>query len=136
MPETLSGRERIINYLADHDISRAQLATMYGMNKQDVSDYLAGRKTTPAANKFIITLIKDFGIKYERKQINLDKNEYLKQFERQNPVVEIFGEKSKIVGEQLVQVMKKEGITYDQAYASLQYAYNKIRFESNFLKLQ
>ena len=67
MPETLSGRERIINYLSDHDISRAQLATMYGMNKQDVSDYLAGRKTTPAANKFIITLIKDFGIKYERK---------------------------------------------------------------------
>lgn len=66
----------------------------------------------------------------------MDKNEYLKQFERQNPVVEIFGEKSKIVGEQLVQVMKKEGITYDQAYASLQYAYNKIRFESNFLKLQ
>ena len=66
MPETLSGRERIINYLADHDISCAQLATMYGMNKQDVSDYLAGRKTTPAANKFIITLIKDFGIKYER----------------------------------------------------------------------
>lgn len=44
-----------------------QLATMYGMNKQDVSDYLAGRKTTPAANKFIITLIKDFGLKYERK---------------------------------------------------------------------
>lgn len=66
----------------------------------------------------------------------MDKNEYLKQFERQNPVVGIFGEKSKIVGEQLVQVMKKEGITYDQAYASLQYAYNKIRFESNFLKLQ
>lgn len=66
MPETLSGRERIINYLVDHDISRAQLATMYGMNKQDVSDYLAGRKKNPAANKFIITLIKDFGIKYER----------------------------------------------------------------------
>ncbi|WP_251576050.1 hypothetical protein [Limosilactobacillus agrestimuris] len=66
----------------------------------------------------------------------MNKNEYLKQFERQNPVIGIFGEKSKIVGEQLVQVMKKEGITYDQAYASLQYAYNKIRFESNFLKLQ
>lgn len=136
MPETLNGRQRILNYLADNDISQAQLATMYGMNKQDVSDYLSGRKTNPAANKFIITLIKNFGIKYERKQINLDKNEYLKQFERQNPVVGIFGEKSKIVGEQLVQVMKKEGITYDQAYASLQYAYNKIRFESNFLKLQ
>lgn len=66
MPETLSGRERILNYLKEHDISRTQVATMYGMNKQDVSDYLSGRKTNPAANKFIITLIKDFGIKYER----------------------------------------------------------------------
>lgn len=66
MPETISGRERILNYLKEHDISRTQVATMYGMNKQDVSDYLSGRKTNPAANKFIITLIKDFGIKYER----------------------------------------------------------------------
>lgn len=66
MPETLSGRERILNYLKEYDISRTQVATMYGMNKQDVSDYLSGRKTNPAANKFIITLIKDFGIKYER----------------------------------------------------------------------
>lgn len=67
MPETLNGRQRILNYLKSNDISMTQLATMYGMNKQDVSDYLAGRKTTPAANKFIITLIKDFGLKYERK---------------------------------------------------------------------
>lgn len=67
MLETLNGRQRILNYLADNDISQAQLATMYGMNKQDVSDYLSGRKTNPAANKFIITLIKNFGIKYERK---------------------------------------------------------------------
>lgn len=66
MPETLNGRERILNYLKEHDISRAQVATMYGMTKQDVSDYLSGRKTNPAANRFIITLIKDFGIKYER----------------------------------------------------------------------
>lgn len=66
MPGTLNGRERILHYLSDHKISQAQLATMYGMNKQDVADYLAGRKTNPAANRFIITLIKDFGIKYER----------------------------------------------------------------------
>ena len=66
MPETLNGRQRILNYLKSNEISMTQLATMYGMNKQDVSDYLAGRKTTPAANKFIITLIKDFGLKYER----------------------------------------------------------------------
>lgn len=67
MPETLNGRQRILKYLGDNDISQPQIATMYGMTRQDVSDFLSGRKTTPAANKFIITLIKDFGIKYERK---------------------------------------------------------------------
>lgn len=66
MPETLNGRTQIIKYMNEHDISRSQLAIMYGMNKQDVADFLAGRKTNPAANRFIITLIKDFGLKYER----------------------------------------------------------------------
>lgn len=66
MPETANGRQRILSYLEKNGISRAQLATMYGMNKQDVSDYLSGRKQNPAANKFIITLIKDFGLPYER----------------------------------------------------------------------
>lgn len=67
MPETTNGRKRILQYMAEHDISRSQVATMYGMNKQDVSDYLAGRKTNPAASRFIITLIKNFGIRYEGK---------------------------------------------------------------------
>lgn len=67
MPETTNGRKRILQYMDEHDISRSQVATMYGMNKQDVSDYLAGRKTNPAASRFIITLIKDFGIRYEGK---------------------------------------------------------------------
>lgn len=67
MPDAVNGRQRILAYMKEHDISRAQLATMYGMNKQDVSDYLSGRKRTPAASRLIITLIKDFGIPYERK---------------------------------------------------------------------
>lgn len=67
MPDTVNGRQRVLAYMKEHDISRVQLATMYGMNKQDVSDYLSGRKRTPAANQLIITLIKDFGIPYERK---------------------------------------------------------------------
>lgn len=67
MPETSNGRKRIINYLQQNKISYAQLATMYGMNKQDVADYLSGRKKTPAASRFIITLIKEFGLKYKGK---------------------------------------------------------------------
>lgn len=66
----------------------------------------------------------------------MDKNEYLKKFNRENPVMDLFSEKSEEVGKQLVRLIKKEGITYDEAYASLQYAYNKLKFESNFVKIQ
>lgn len=66
----------------------------------------------------------------------MDKDEYLKKFKRENPVMDLFSEKSEEVGEQLVKSIKKEGITYDEAYASLQYAYNKLKFESNFVKIQ
>ena len=65
MPESSNGRKRIIEYLTKNKISYAQLATMYGMNKQDVADYLSGRKKSPAAARFIITLIKEFGLTYE-----------------------------------------------------------------------
>lgn len=66
MPETTNGRNRIDKYLKQHKISYSDLATTYGMNKQDVADYLTGRKQTPAATRFIIQLIKAFGIKYEK----------------------------------------------------------------------
>lgn len=61
---------------------------------------------------------------------------YLEKFKRENPVSNLFGSKSAEVGTKLVEVMKKEDLTYDEAYASLQYAYNLIKYESNFLKLQ
>lgn len=61
---------------------------------------------------------------------------YLNKFQRENPVSDLFGDKSANVGTKLVEVMKKEDLTYDEAYASLQYAYNLIKYESNFLKLQ
>lgn len=61
---------------------------------------------------------------------------YLDKFKRENPVSDLFGSKSAEVGTKLVEVMKKEDLTYDEAYASLQYAYNLIKYESNFLKLQ
>lgn len=61
---------------------------------------------------------------------------YLKQFERENPVSSVFSGATKNTGNKIVELMKKEGLTYDEAYGSLQYAYNKIKYESNFLKLQ
>lgn len=61
---------------------------------------------------------------------------YLKQFERENPVSTVFSGATKSTGDEIVKLMKKEDLTYDEAYGSLQYAYNKIKYESNFLKLQ
>ncbi|KRM59298.1 hypothetical protein FC35_GL001558 [Limosilactobacillus coleohominis DSM 14060] len=65
----------------------------------------------------------------------MNKEQYLKDFERANPVMDLFGEVPVKIGNQIIVLMKKEDITYEQAYASLQYAYNKLKFESNFLKI-
>lgn len=64
-----------------------------------------------------------------------NRKEYLQQFQNENEVSDLFGKKAQTVGKEIVELMKKEGLTYDSAYASLQYAYNLIKYESNFLKL-
>ncbi|WP_420222890.1 hypothetical protein [Pediococcus acidilactici] len=62
---------------------------------------------------------------------------YLEKFNRENePVDDLFGENIIATGEKIVDIMKKEDLTHDGAYASLQYAYNKVKYESNFLKLK
>lgn len=72
----------------------------------------------------------------ENKEQYSERERYLKEFERQNhPAKSFFGEMVNPVGESIVELLKKEDLTHDQAYASLQYAYNLIRYESNFLKL-
>lgn len=63
------------------------------------------------------------------------KSNYLERFKRENPVKDLFDKKAEQAGNEVVKTLKKEDLTYDQAYASLQYAYNKLKFESNFLKL-
>lgn len=61
---------------------------------------------------------------------------YLKNFKRENsPEAHFNLDIEKEIGEKLVDLMKKEGITYDIAYGCLQYAYNLLKYESNFLKL-
>ena len=61
---------------------------------------------------------------------------YLKKFRRENRMIDdYFGKGTIEVGDKIVELLKKEDLTHDGAYAGLQYAYNKIRYESNFLKL-
>lgn len=81
--------------------------------------------------------------KQDQKKEGIEMNEssetarehYLTEFKRKNTPSSYFGDKAESIGQQIVQLMKKEDLTHDQAYASLQYAYNLIQYQSNFLKL-
>ncbi len=60
---------------------------------------------------------------------------YLNVFKHNNQPSELFGSEVAEAGKQIVELLKKEDLTHDQAYASLQYAYNLIQYQANFLKL-
>lgn len=62
------------------------------------------------------------------------KNAYLQKFDRENDLSELGWDDSKRYGEDIVQLLQgKEGLTYEEAYASLQYAYNLLKYNSNFV---
>lgn len=63
---------------------------------------------------------------------------YLKKFRAENDLTGIFPKASKEIkktGKQIVEIIKKEDLTYEEAYASLQYAYNLLKYRSNFVKV-
>jgi len=39
------------------------------------------------------------------------------------------------IAEDIVEILKVEELTYEQAYATLQQAYNQLKYEANFLKI-
>lgn len=62
---------------------------------------------------------------------------YLENFKRENDKVsDLFESDIDKVGTEIVDLLKEKDLTHEQAYASLQYAYNLIKYESNFLKLR
>ena len=66
--------------------------------------------------------------------INEKKNAYLKKFDRENNLSELGWDDSKRYGKEIVDLLQtKEGLTYEEAYASLQYAYNLLKYNSNFV---
>lgn len=69
--------------------------------------------------------------------IDEKKNAYLKKFDRENNLSELGWADSKRYGEDIVKLLEdKEGLTYEEAYASLQYAYNLLKYKSNFVELR
>lgn len=66
------------------------------------------------------------------------KEEYLKKFQRQQDLNEygFFNEEIAEIGKDIVTLLKNRDLTYEEAYASLQFAYNDLKFQSNFISLK
>lgn len=59
MPTMDPGRELVQKYLNDNNIKIAELAKAYGIEPQNATDYISGRKSNPAANRLILKIISD-----------------------------------------------------------------------------
>ncbi|EOE4933151.1 TPA: hypothetical protein ACF0RA_001256 [Enterococcus hirae] len=70
------------------------------------------------------------------KQVN-KKEHYLTKFKRNNDIDKFgFSKEVEESGEAILAELKNRDLTYDDAYASLQWAYNKLQYESNFIKIR
>lgn len=64
MPNSKIGRERVLQYLEKNSIDFVDLAVMYGMTKQDVTNYLKGNLIeNPKAKQLLVRIISDFKIR-------------------------------------------------------------------------
>ncbi|MES5415523.1 hypothetical protein ABVF54_14190 [Enterococcus mundtii] len=66
-----------------------------------------------------------------------EKEKYLKKYQRQQNLNE-YGFKENIaeIGKEIVILLKNRDLTYEEAYASLQFAYNDLKFQSNFISIK
>lgn len=63
MPEMKPGREKIRQFLKDNCISITDLATAYGVSRQEMTQALDPKQQRPKYNQLILKIISDFGIK-------------------------------------------------------------------------
>lgn len=64
MPNSEIGRQKVLKYLEENNIQIFDLAIMYGVRKQDMTNYLKGHLIdTPMSKKLILRIISDFKIR-------------------------------------------------------------------------
>ena len=63
MPNMDGGRQKIRDYLKEHNLTMATLAVQYSMARQDVTNILNGKLKNLQANQFIARVIEDFKIR-------------------------------------------------------------------------
>lgn len=72
----------------------------------------------------------------EKDAVKAKRDFYLEDFKSENDLNEMKFPGGNNVGEEIVSLLKQKSLTYEEAYMGLQYAYNKLRYETNFLKLK
>ncbi|GAX46803.1 hypothetical protein [Pseudolactococcus reticulitermitis] len=63
MPQTTTGREKIIEFIKESGVNQIDLATQYGISSGDFSDMMTGKDTSSRANRVILKIISDFKIR-------------------------------------------------------------------------
>lgn len=58
-----NGRQKVRQFLIDNNIAVEDLATVYGMKKQQLGGYLSGRVKTKKSNETILQIISDYKIR-------------------------------------------------------------------------
>jgi methionyl-tRNA synthetase len=63
--------------------------------------------------------------------------EFLKHFEiNHKPFLDSISDKNQEFADEVIQLAKKKGLTYAGTYASLEYAYEYLKYESNFVSVR
>ncbi len=63
MPNMDNGRQKILDYLKENNLTLATLAVQYNMARQDVTNILNGKLKNPQAHRFVARVIEDFKIR-------------------------------------------------------------------------
>lgn len=63
MPNMDNGRQKILDYLKENNLTMATLAVQYSMTRQDVTNILNGKLINPQAHRFVARVIEDFKIR-------------------------------------------------------------------------
>lgn len=64
MPDSLTGHKKVLDYIENNDVSIVDLATKYGLSKQDLTSYLTGKlQNNKKAHEVVLRIISDFKIR-------------------------------------------------------------------------
>ena len=86
MPNMDNGRQKVLDYLKENNLTIATLAVQYNMARQDVTNILNGKSKNPQAHRFVARVIEDFKIRWKGTNMKPERYPYSgkrKSLERQ-----------------------------------------------------